>query len=297
MAKFTNRYGAEVPLELVIDPDKGLGLPEGFGQLAEPPRPMALRDRLLLEIAGTAAVERCRSVALSEEMIERLEATGQSAVTPHIELCAQLQAASTRCLDRADFRLRVVTVSRAAGSMTGRFWLAPVPPHLRRVHQPAHGRARRRAGAVVLPRRPRPRRPAHPRPTSAAPAGQRRRVPAPRQERAGRVRSGCRSPRRPSLSGRGSHGEASGAARADRAQPRVEQLHAAPGQVPGRDQPRPHRPGDMVRLGRRLDPPVPSHADLPAVDPDHRTLDGPEPGSCPAAPPRWTSGPTGRTPG
>ncbi|MGW7478223.1 lantibiotic dehydratase [Nonomuraea muscovyensis] len=45
MAKFTNRYGAEVPLELVIDPDKGLGLPEGFGQLAEPPRPMALRDR------------------------------------------------------------------------------------------------------------------------------------------------------------------------------------------------------------------------------------------------------------
>ncbi|MDF2710932.1 MAG: hypothetical protein K0R62_6584 [Nonomuraea muscovyensis] len=125
MVKFTNRYGdgAEVPLELVIDPDKGLGLPEGFGQLAEPPRPMALRDRLLLEIAGTAAVERCRSVALSEKMIERLEATGQSAVTPpQIELCAQLQAASTRCLDRGDFRLRVVTVSRAAGSMTGRFW-------------------------------------------------------------------------------------------------------------------------------------------------------------------------------
>ncbi|WP_436761598.1 lantibiotic dehydratase family protein [Streptosporangium sp. V21-05] len=123
--RFTDHYGdgAEVPLKLVIDPDKGLGLPEGFGQLAEPPRPMALRDRLLLEIAGTAAVERSRFVALSEEMIERLEATGQPAVTPpHIELCAQLQAASTRALDRGDFRLRVVTVSRAAGSMTGRFW-------------------------------------------------------------------------------------------------------------------------------------------------------------------------------
>lgn len=123
--RFTERYGdgAEVPLKLVIDPDKGLGLPEGFGQLAEPPRPMALRDRLLLEMAGSAAVERSRSVALSEEMIERLEAAGRPAVTPpHLELCAQLQAASTRALNRGDFRLRVVTVSRAAGSMTGRFW-------------------------------------------------------------------------------------------------------------------------------------------------------------------------------
>ncbi|WP_326645246.1 lantibiotic dehydratase family protein [Streptosporangium sp. NBC_01755] len=123
--RFTDRYsdGAEVPLHLVIDPDEGLGLPEGFGRLAEPPRLMVLRDRLLLEIAGTAAVERSRSVALSEEMIERLEATGQPAVTPpHLELCVQLQAASTRALDRGDFRLRVVTVSRAAGAMTGRFW-------------------------------------------------------------------------------------------------------------------------------------------------------------------------------
>ncbi|GGO01831.1 hypothetical protein GCM10010116_03420 [Microbispora rosea subsp. aerata] len=123
--RFTDLYGdgAEVPLTLVIDPDKGLGLPEGFGQLAESPRPMTLRDRLLLEIAGTAAVEGNRSVALAEEMIERLEATGQPAVIPpHIELCAQLQAASTQAVDRGDFRLRVVTVSRAAGSMTGRFW-------------------------------------------------------------------------------------------------------------------------------------------------------------------------------
>ncbi|WP_344581752.1 lantibiotic dehydratase family protein [Nonomuraea roseoviolacea] len=123
--RFTDRYGdgTEVPLEVVIDPGEGLGLPEGFGQLAEPPRSMTRRDRLLLETAGIAAVEHSRSVALSEEMIERLEATGEPAVTPpHLELCAQLQAASPRALDRGDFRLRVVTVSRAAGSMTGRFW-------------------------------------------------------------------------------------------------------------------------------------------------------------------------------
>ncbi|MFC7591638.1 lantibiotic dehydratase family protein [Nonomuraea antimicrobica] len=89
--RFTDRYGdgAEVPLELVIDPDKGLGLPEGFGQLAESPRPMTLRDRLLLEMAGTASVERSRSVALPEETIERLEAAGSLRSLRPISNCAR----------------------------------------------------------------------------------------------------------------------------------------------------------------------------------------------------------------
>lgn len=116
--------GVEVPLELVTDPERGLGFPEGFGQVSEPPRPMARRDRLLLELAGTAAVEGNSSVALTGAMIEELEAAaGKSTVTaPHLELGVRVHARSTRALDRGNFRLQVSTVSRAAGSMTGRFW-------------------------------------------------------------------------------------------------------------------------------------------------------------------------------
>lgn len=124
--QFADRYGegVEVPLEEVTDPGKGLGFPEGFGQVSAPPRPMTRRDRLLLELAGTAAVEGRRSVILSGAMIEQLEAAaGKPTLTPpHLELCVQVQASSTGALDRGDFRLRVSTVSRAAGSMTGRFW-------------------------------------------------------------------------------------------------------------------------------------------------------------------------------
>ncbi|WP_439681588.1 lantibiotic dehydratase family protein [Embleya sp. MST-111070] len=124
--QFADRYGegVEVALELVTDAARGLGFPKGFGRVAEPPRPMTHRDRLLLELAGTAAVEGSRSVVLSGAMIEQLEAAaGKPTITPpHLELCAQVQAGSTRALDRGNFRLRVATVSRAAGSMTGRFW-------------------------------------------------------------------------------------------------------------------------------------------------------------------------------
>ncbi|MCX4659132.1 lantibiotic dehydratase family protein [Streptomyces uncialis] len=124
--RFIERYGeaAEVPVELVTNPEKGLGFPDGFGRVSEPPRPMARRDRLLLELAGTAAVEGTRSVTLSGAVIEELEtAAGTPAVTaPHLELGASVHACSMRALERGDFRLQVSTVSRSAGSMTGRFW-------------------------------------------------------------------------------------------------------------------------------------------------------------------------------
>lgn len=124
--QFTDRYGedVEVPLEQVTDPDSGLGFPDGFGHVSEPPRPMTRRDRLLLQLAGTAAVEGSKSVALTGAMIEQLEAAaGKPTLTPpHLELCVHVQADSTRALNRGDFRLRVSTVSRSAGSMTGRFW-------------------------------------------------------------------------------------------------------------------------------------------------------------------------------
>jgi hypothetical protein len=127
IAQFTARWGegGEVSLEQLTSPATGLGLPEGFGAASEPPRTMTLRDRLLLELAGTAALEGRRSVALTEDMITGLEAVAGGparALAPHFEVCAQVQASSLDALARGSFRLRVHTVSRSAGTMTGRFW-------------------------------------------------------------------------------------------------------------------------------------------------------------------------------
>ncbi|MFF8732295.1 lantibiotic dehydratase family protein [Streptomyces sp. NPDC015171] len=125
--QFTERYGenTNVPVEMATDPDRGVGFPDGFVTASEPPRPMSRRDRLLLELAGTAAAEGNRTVAVTGAMIEELEAAAGDkphALAPHLELAAQVHAASLPALDGGDFRLRVVTVSRSAGSMTGRFW-------------------------------------------------------------------------------------------------------------------------------------------------------------------------------
>ncbi len=125
--QFSERYGENttVPVEAATDPDRGVGFPAGFVTASEPPRPMSRRDRLLLELAGTAAAEGSRTVALTGAMIEELEAAAGDKphdLAPHLELAAQVHASSVPALDRGDFRLRVLTVSRSAGSMTGRFW-------------------------------------------------------------------------------------------------------------------------------------------------------------------------------
>ncbi|WP_234332291.1 lantibiotic dehydratase family protein [Streptomyces sp. NRRL F-5650] len=125
--QFTERYGENtaVPVEVATDPDRGVGFPAGFVTASEPPRPMSRRDRLLLELAGTAAAEGSRTVALTAALIEELEAAAGDTpqiLAPHLELAAQVHATSIPALDRGDFRLRVLTVSRSAGSMTGRFW-------------------------------------------------------------------------------------------------------------------------------------------------------------------------------
>ncbi|MFE1027760.1 lantibiotic dehydratase family protein [Streptomyces sp. NPDC058818] len=125
--QFSERYGENtaVPVDVATDPDRGVGFPAGFVTASEPPRPMSRRDRLLLELAGTAAAEGSRTVAVTGAMIEELEAAAGDKphdVAPHLELAAQVHASSVPALDRGDFRLRVLTVSRSAGSMTGRFW-------------------------------------------------------------------------------------------------------------------------------------------------------------------------------
>ncbi|TMU91007.1 lantibiotic dehydratase [Streptomyces sp. DASNCL29] len=125
--QFTGQFGegVAVPVEMATDPDRSVGFPDGFVTASEPPRPMSRRDRLLLELAGTAAAEGTGTVALTGAMIEELEAAAGERPrhhAPHLELAAQVHATSVQALDRGDFRLRVLTVSRSAGSMTGRFW-------------------------------------------------------------------------------------------------------------------------------------------------------------------------------
>jgi hypothetical protein len=125
--QFTEQYGQNVPVpvETATDPERGVGFPDGFVTASEPPRLMSRRDRILLELAGTAAAEGTHAVALTGAMIEELEAAaGEKPLhhAPHLELAAQVQATSARALDRGDFRVRVLTASRSAGSMTGRFW-------------------------------------------------------------------------------------------------------------------------------------------------------------------------------
>ncbi|MBT2527802.1 lantibiotic dehydratase family protein [Streptomyces sp. ISL-99] len=125
--QFTKRYGENttVPVEVATDTERGVGFPAGFVTASEPPRPMSRRDRLLLELAGTAAAEGSRTVALTGALLEELEAAvggKPDHLAPHLELAAQIHAFSVPALDRGDFRLRVLTVSRSAGSMTGRFW-------------------------------------------------------------------------------------------------------------------------------------------------------------------------------
>ena len=109
--RFADRYGEgnEVPVDVITDVARGLGYPEGFGTVSEPPRPMSRRDRLLLELAGAAGVEGNRSVTLSGTMIEELEAATdrpQNRRTALGDRCTG-PGPSLQALDRGDFRLRV----------------------------------------------------------------------------------------------------------------------------------------------------------------------------------------------
>ncbi len=125
--RFAERYGehALVAVPELTDPERGLGLPDGFTRLSVPPRAMSRRDRVLLELAQTAALDGARAVTLTGAMIEEIQAAaGPLPVfpAPHMEVCAQVCSPSIAALDRGDFRVLVHTASRGGGSMAGRFW-------------------------------------------------------------------------------------------------------------------------------------------------------------------------------
>jgi thiopeptide-type bacteriocin biosynthesis protein len=123
--RFYERYGlgSLVPLLEVVS-DSGIGWPDGYpGTVTAAPRsPLSARDTALLALAQRAALDGKREVALDERMITALElAPGPLRPPPHLELGVRVHATTRQALEYGDFRLEVVTVSRGAGVLTGRF--------------------------------------------------------------------------------------------------------------------------------------------------------------------------------
>lgn len=122
--RFIARYGRHklVPLTDLLEPDVGLGLPQGYlGAGPEPSLEPTARDRRLLAMAQMAAATRRDEVALDEMLIRELSAGDPDAMLPpaHVEIAAQVQAVSQQALNDGDFRLVVTTVSRAWGTLSG----------------------------------------------------------------------------------------------------------------------------------------------------------------------------------
>ncbi|MEW2384053.1 lantibiotic dehydratase [Micromonospora sp. NPDC047707] len=124
--RFYERYGigSLVPVREVVDPDSGIGLPDGYpGSPAPEPRsPISTRDELLLQVAQRAALDGAMEVVLDEALVAQLELGPQRLrLPPHLEAAVRVQAADERDLARGRFTLEVTSVSRTAGGLTGRF--------------------------------------------------------------------------------------------------------------------------------------------------------------------------------
>ncbi|MEH6374234.1 lantibiotic dehydratase [Streptomyces sp. KLMMK] len=138
-AAFVERYGTQrlVPLNELLDPERGLGPPEHFAPAAhrpgvarastEGPEDRAGREMLLGELVQSAGVGPHREVVLTDARVERLASLGQSRpvppAAPTAEMCARLLAASVADLTEGRFLLVLSGTggSAQAGAHFGRF--------------------------------------------------------------------------------------------------------------------------------------------------------------------------------
>ncbi|WP_327159140.1 lantibiotic dehydratase [Streptomyces tubercidicus] len=123
--RFYERYGigTMVPLKEVVA-DNGTGLPDGYpGASPGARRPrLSARDDALVRLAQAAALDGCDEVVLTEELIAALDVGPEAPrVPPHLEVGVQVHATDVEELQRGQFRLEIVSVSRGAGVSTGRF--------------------------------------------------------------------------------------------------------------------------------------------------------------------------------
>ena len=129
--RFYERYGIGtlVPLPEAVA-DSGVGYPDGYpGFPAGPRRPrLTGRDDALIRIAQVAALDGQEELVLTDDLIAELDVgPDEPRFPPHLELGVRVYADSVQELQRGQFRLEVVSVSRGAGVSTGRF-LSVLPP-------------------------------------------------------------------------------------------------------------------------------------------------------------------------
>lgn len=132
--RFYERFGigSMVPLLDVVNPDSGIGWPDGYPGTVTPERslPASRRDETLLGLAQTAALDGSAEVVLDDSLIEALDlGPARPRLPAHLELCVRVHTADQRALGRGDFTVEVVSVSRAAGALTGRFLSVVDPEH------------------------------------------------------------------------------------------------------------------------------------------------------------------------
>ncbi|MFF3275178.1 lantibiotic dehydratase [Streptomyces chrestomyceticus] len=123
--RFYERYGigTMVPLTEVVA-DSGTGYPDGYpGTLAGVRRPrVSTRDDALVRLAQAAVLDGRDEVVLTDDLIATLNVgPDEPRLPPHLEVGVRVHAASLGQLQRGQFRLEVVSVSRGAGVSTGRF--------------------------------------------------------------------------------------------------------------------------------------------------------------------------------
>lgn len=124
--RFYQRFGSGtlVPL-LEVVADSGIGWPDGYPGTASPEQrgELSRRDEKLLSLAQAAALDGRVEVVVDEPLIANLEPgdAGRVRLPAHLELCVRVHATHLSALQRGGFQLTVVSASRAAGVVTGRF--------------------------------------------------------------------------------------------------------------------------------------------------------------------------------
>ncbi|MGH3905078.1 MAG: lantibiotic dehydratase family protein, partial [Pseudonocardiaceae bacterium] len=126
-SRFLDRYGSDalVPVPELLNTETGLGFPAGYrdSRLELSPSPLSERDRRLLALAQNAAMNQSVEVVIDEAVISDLMAKGfaSAQVQPHTEVSFRVHSRTREAVDRGEFDLAVVAISRAAGTMSGRF--------------------------------------------------------------------------------------------------------------------------------------------------------------------------------
>ncbi len=123
--RFYERFGigSMVPV-LDVVADSGIGFPAGYpgSDTSQPRQAVSKRDEALVRLAQSAALDCLDEVVLDERLLASLElGPDPIRLPPHLEIGVRVQAPSAEALDRGEFWLEVVSVSRGAGVGIGRF--------------------------------------------------------------------------------------------------------------------------------------------------------------------------------